>query len=270
MNTDTPETDTSCFGYISPDHAEEAAPAELCRQLERQRDEAHKLLRRLGTPKAFMDLEGVRIICADYMARWREGEVATPKNPPLHAVSAPLQTPAISNVQTVEERLLTMCNYHHKITKDDKDFLAILSEKVEGITIDTSCSAVVPGPPMCALAPWELTLGDARKKVAEYLTEIRKLEDELSLRAEQCDAAESDWNEACDDRNAYYHELTKARLDVERMNWIEKHSTQIFCFENVAGNVERYEVASCRAMIDREISQQNDLVQPPAGDKPKN
>jgi len=66
------------------------------------------------------------------------------------------------------------------------------------------------------------------------------------------------------------HELTKARLDVERMNWIEKHSTQIFCFENVAGNVERYEVASCRAMIDREISQQNDLVQPPAGDKPKN
>jgi len=54
------------------------------------------------------------------------------------------------------------------------------------------------------------------------------------------------------------NELTKARLDVERMNWIEKHSTKIFCFENVAGNVERYEVASCRAMIDREISKQND------------
>jgi len=89
------------------------------RETRRQRDEAHKLIRRLGTPKAFMDLEGVRIICADYMARWREGEAAIP------------------NVQTVEERLLTMCNYHHEITKDDKDFLAILSEKVEGIT---SCS----------------------------------------------------------------------------------------------------------------------------------
>ena len=109
------------------------------RETRRERNEAHKLIRRLGTPKAFMDLEAARIICADYMARWREGEAATPKNPPLHAVSAPLQTPAIPNIQTVEERLLTMCNYHHKITKDDKDFLASLSEKVEGITIDTTC-----------------------------------------------------------------------------------------------------------------------------------
>ena len=29
-----------------------------------------QLLRRIGTPKAFMDLEGVRIICADFMAKW--------------------------------------------------------------------------------------------------------------------------------------------------------------------------------------------------------
>ena len=129
-------------------------------------------------------------------------------------------------------------------------------------------SAVVPGPPMCALAPWELSLGDARKKVAEYLTEIRKLEDELSLRSEQSDAAKSDWNEACDDRNAYYHELTKANLDVERMNWIEKHSTRILCFENIAGNVETYEVDACRAMIDREISQQNAEVKCGNADPP--
>ena len=29
-----------------------------------------QLLRRIGTPKAFMDLEGMRIICADFMAKW--------------------------------------------------------------------------------------------------------------------------------------------------------------------------------------------------------
>ena len=121
MNTDTPET-SAIAASIDPSVLEHDAYATMTMhaiKMERQRDEAHKLIRRLGTPKAFMDLEGVRIICADYMARWREGEAATP------------------NVQTVEERLLTMCNYHHKITKDDKDFLAILSEKVEGIT---SCS----------------------------------------------------------------------------------------------------------------------------------
>ena len=32
--------------------------------------ESIQLLRRIGTPKAFMDLEGVRIICADFMAKW--------------------------------------------------------------------------------------------------------------------------------------------------------------------------------------------------------
>jgi len=122
MNTDTPET-SAIAASIDPSVLEHDAYATMTMhaiKMERQRDEAHKLIRRLGTPKAFMDLEGVRIICADYMARWREGEAATP------------------NVQTVEERLLTMCNYHHKITKNDKDFLAILSEKVEGITIDTT------------------------------------------------------------------------------------------------------------------------------------
>ena len=29
-----------------------------------------QLLRRIGTPKAFMDLEGLLIICADFMAKW--------------------------------------------------------------------------------------------------------------------------------------------------------------------------------------------------------
>jgi len=33
-------------------------------------DEPLRLLRRIGTPKAFMDLEGVRIICADFMTKW--------------------------------------------------------------------------------------------------------------------------------------------------------------------------------------------------------
>lgn len=33
-------------------------------------DDPLQLLRRIGTPKAFMDLEGLRIICADFMAKW--------------------------------------------------------------------------------------------------------------------------------------------------------------------------------------------------------
>lgn len=38
----------------------------------RRDDDPIKLLRRISKPKAFMDLEGLRIICADFVARWDE------------------------------------------------------------------------------------------------------------------------------------------------------------------------------------------------------
>jgi len=65
------ETDKEAqkLSHIYSHQYEGVVSVEFCREMEKQRDEAFTLLRRLGTPKAFMDLEGVRIICSDFMAK---------------------------------------------------------------------------------------------------------------------------------------------------------------------------------------------------------
>jgi hypothetical protein len=45
----------------------------------------------------------------------------------------------------------------------------------------------IPGPSMPALAPWELSKAEARRKVADYLKTIRKLQDELTEARELID-----------------------------------------------------------------------------------
>ena len=70
--TDTPETDANTYQastLATADYIILVVHADFARNLERERNEAHALLRRIARKGEFMDREGLRITVADWLAR---------------------------------------------------------------------------------------------------------------------------------------------------------------------------------------------------------